>query len=246
MIPFLIIVPLAAAGGGLLGLAQQRFYRRRLSKAILKATDSGKVKQDTVRKNHCMVITPVVLGLSAMVTTGKQAGSKVRVQLKRIKDKILIIFTRIGDKSGAFGGVIAAMGCSMCFPALASLGAAIGLGFLTRWEDLFMTTLIPLFAWVALLANALGWFSHRQLYRSLIGMAGPTLVLLSLYPWFMYPWFKVTLFMGLILMVIVAIWDLMSPSHHRCEIKGSKNSEASCSDADSHMYAKNPVQNIGA
>ena len=163
-----------------------------------------------------------------MLSSLKRFGNKVLDLLKRIGDRILNFFTRIGDKSGALGGIIAAMGCSMCFPALASLGAAIGLGFLTQWEELFMTTLMPLFAWIALLANALGWFSHRQWHRSLIGMAGPTLVLLSLYPWFMYPWFKLTLFTGLALMVIVAIWDLVSPAHRRCETKDCKGLEASC------------------
>ncbi|WP_456297768.1 hypothetical protein [Candidimonas nitroreducens] len=48
------------------------------------------------------------------------------------------------------------MGCAACFPALASLGAAIGLGILSRWERLFVTILIPAFAALALLANALG------------------------------------------------------------------------------------------
>jgi len=236
MIPLLIIVPLAAASGGLLGMAQDRFRRKRLSEAIIGVSDSDAVDQDAVQGKGTVVVASVAVGLTyikdqsfAIITTGKDFGNKVLVQLKRIRDKILVIFTRIGDKSGAFGGVIAAMGCAACFPALASLGAVIGLGFLTQWEDLFMSTLIPLFAWVALLANALGWFSHRQLHRSLIGMAGPTLVLLSLYPWFMYPWFKLTLFAGLILMVIVAIWDLMWPSHRRCEIKECKNIEVSAS-----------------
>ncbi len=210
---------MAAAGGGLLGLAKKHFRRQRLSKAVLDTTNSNTVEQDS----HSAITGRVVLGLSAMVATGKHFANKMRVQLKRIGDKFILIFTRIGDKSGAFGGVVAAMGCSMCFPALASLGAAIGLGFLTQWENLFMTTLIPLFAWIALLANALGWFSHHQWHRSLISMVGPTLVLLSL-----YPWFKITLFAGLILMVIVAIWDLILPSHRRCEIKDCNNSEASC------------------
>jgi len=228
MIPIIIIVPLAAAGGGLLGLAKKRFRRKRLSKAIVDTTNSDTVEQNPAQLKCPAMTERITLGLSAMIATGRYYGNKVLVQLKRIGDKILSIFTRIGDKSGAFGGVVAAMGCSMCFPALASLGAAIGLGFLTQWENLFMSTLIPLFAWVALLANALGWLSHRQWHRSLIGMAGPTLVLLSLYPWFMYPWFKVTLFAGLILMVVVAIWDLVSPSHRRCEIKDANNPEASC------------------
>jgi len=221
MIPFLIIMPLAMAGGGLLGLTQERLRRKRLSKTIMTATDSDSVKDNRVAK-HSAVITRAITGITIVIVTGKTFGNKALLQIKRIGDKILSIFTRIGEKSGAFGGVIAAMGCAVCFPALASLGAAIGLGFLTQWEDLFMSTWIPLFAWIALLASALGWLSHRQWHRSLLGMAGPTLVLLSLYPWFKYPWFKITLFAGLILMVIVAIWDLMSPSHKRCELKNRK------------------------
>ena len=43
------------------------------------------------------------------------------------------------------------MGCAMCFPAIASLGAAIGMGFLSQWEGLFINTLLPFFAWVVVL-----------------------------------------------------------------------------------------------
>ena len=71
------------------------------------------------------------------------------------------MITRIADKAGALGSVVSAMGCAACFPALASLGAAIGLSFLQEYEGLFISTLLPLFAVVALLANALGWLSHR-------------------------------------------------------------------------------------
>ena len=85
------------------------------------------------------------------------------------------------------------MGCAMCFPALASIGAAIGLGFLSQWERLFVNTLLPLFAWVALGTNALGWLSHRQWLRSVAGMVGPVIVLLSLYPWLQYGWSTWTL-----------------------------------------------------
>jgi mercuric ion transport protein len=79
------------------------------------------------------------------------------------------LITRIADKAGALGSVVSAMGCAACFPAIASLGAAIGLGFLQEYEGLFISKLLPLFAVVALLANALGWLSHRQWYRSLLG-----------------------------------------------------------------------------
>jgi mercuric ion transport protein len=89
------------------------------------------------------------------------------------------LITRIADKAGALGSVVSAMGCAACFPAIASLGAAIGLG-LQEYEGLFISKLLPLFAVVALLANALGWLSHRQWYRSLLGMVGPAIVLAAM------------------------------------------------------------------
>jgi len=124
--------------------------------------------------------------------------------------------TRLGDKTGAIGAVISTMGCAMCFPAIASLGGVLGMGFLAQWEGLFVNTLLPVFAWIALIANALGWFSHRQWHRSLLGMAGPILLLLSLYPWFQYAWSTWVTYGALILMVAVAIWDMVSPANRHC------------------------------
>ena len=89
----------------------------------------------------------------------------------------LELVTRIGDKAGSIGALVSAMGCAMCFPAIASLGAAIGMGFLSQWEGVFINTLLPLFAVLALAMNILGWFSHRQWHRSFIGSIGPILVL---------------------------------------------------------------------
>lgn len=125
--------------------------------------------------------------------------------------------TRIADKTGALGSIVAAMGCAMCFPALASIGAAVGLGFLAQWEGLFINTLLPLFAWIALIANGLGWISHRQWHRSLLGMTGPSLVLLTLYPFWKYDWSTNMLYAGLALMVAVAVWDIFSPATRKCD-----------------------------
>jgi mercuric ion transport protein len=123
---------------------------------------------------------------------------------------------RIGDKIGSVGALVSAMGCAMCFPAIASLGAALGLGFLSQWEGLLVNTLLPLFAWLALAINAFGWLSHRQWHRSLLGMLGPTLLLLSLYPWFKYGWSSYVTYSGLGLMVAVSIRELVSPAQRRC------------------------------
>ena len=50
------------------------------------------------------------------------------------------LITRIAGKTGALGSVVSAMGCAACFPAIASFGAAIGLGFLSQYEGLFTVT----------------------------------------------------------------------------------------------------------
>jgi len=134
--------------------------------------------------------------------------------------------TRIGDKAGALGSVVAAASCPACFPAIASLGAAVGLGFLSEYEGLFLNTLLPLFAGVALVANALGWLSHRQWLRSLRGMIGPVLVLVAMLVSIGH-WWTAVLYTGLALMVVASLWDLLSPASRRCGDDGCAASEAS-------------------
>ena len=135
------------------------------------------------------------------------------------------MFTRLGDKAGALGALVSAMGCAMCFPAIASLGAALGLGFLEQWEGLFLETLMPAFAWLAIIVNALGWFAHRQWIRSALGMLGPTILLLSLYPWFKYAWSTYATYTGIGIMMAVAIWDLLWPANRRCADIGCETSQ---------------------
>jgi mercuric ion transport protein len=123
--------------------------------------------------------------------------------------------TRTVDKAGALGTIVSAASCPACFPALASLGAAAGLGFLSEYEGLFITTLLPLFAAVALLANAVAWLNHRQWHRSLLGMLGPALVLAAMLLFFGRWWTAWLLYAGLAMMVGVSLWDLASPAR-RC------------------------------
>ncbi len=123
----------------------------------------------------------------------------------------------LGENLGAFGALISAMGCAMCFPAIAGLGGLIGLGFLSQWEGVFLNTLLPAFAWLMLVLQVLGWFAHRQWWRSLLGMVGPVLLLLSLYPWFRYGWSTWVTYGALAWMVIFSIWDLLWPANRRCD-----------------------------
>jgi len=127
------------------------------------------------------------------------------------------LLTRIGDKVGSLGALLSAMGCAMCFPAIASLGGALGLSFLGQWEWDLIEIYLPIFAWLALLVNALGYFSHKQLVRSLLGMVGPVLLLLSLYPWFQYAWSTYVTYSALGLMVVVSLGDFFYPANRRCD-----------------------------
>lgn len=117
----------------------------------------------------------------------------------------------IGNKAGGLGTIVSAMGCGACFPAIASFGSAIGLGFLSQYEGLFITVLLPLFAALALLANALGWLKHRQWHRSVLGVIGPIIVLVA-----SFTMAEKLLYVGLAAMVAVSIWDFVSPASRRC------------------------------
>ena len=128
----------------------------------------------------------------------------------------MALISRLADKAGTLGSIVSAFGCAACFPAIASIGAALGLGFLQEYEGLFISRLMPLFAAIALVANALGWLSHRQWQRSAAGMVGPTLVLGALGWLGGDGWPVSVLYVGLGLMLAVSAWDLLWPGRRRC------------------------------
>ncbi len=123
---------------------------------------------------------------------------------------------RLFDKTGAVGAFTAAMGCASCFPALGSLGAAMGLGFLAQYEGMFINTLLPIFAGIALAANLFSYFSHKIWYRTLAGIVGPIMVLLTMFPLWAYDWSTYLLYAGIALMLMVSIWDIFSPPRKIC------------------------------
>jgi mercuric ion transport protein len=102
------------------------------------------------------------------------------------------------------------MSCTACFPALASLASALGLGFLSQFEGISIHYILPLFALIGLAANVIGGV-RRGWVRLVLGIIGPLLVLaaallMATYgvatEWLLYP--------GLALMIVIAISDLMA------------------------------------
>ena len=139
--------------------------------------------------------------------------------------------SRVAEKTGVIGAVVGSFSCAACFPAAASLGAAIGLGFLSQWEGLFMHWLIPSFAALALLANLLGWFSHRRWQRTVLTCLGPFLVLLGVFGmtqhFLVRDWSRGLFYSGLILMILFSLWDFFWPAHPRCTSEVCKSPEQS-------------------
>ena len=138
---------------------------------------------------------------------------------------------RVADKASVIGTIVASFGCAACFPAAASIGAAIGMGFRGQWEGLFVRFLIPVFAIVALFANLAGWFSHRQWQRALTGSIGPALASIGAFG--LMGVFGTThgflaanvargTFYAGVIMVLAALWDLIRPASRRCLPHGSE------------------------
>ena len=132
------------------------------------------------------------------------------------------VFSRLSEKTGSVGAIVSAAGCAACFPALASLGASVGLGFLRQYEGLFLNTLLPIFAVVALLANLLTAWSHRRIGRALFGIAGPSMVLATLYLFWTANWSTYMFYVGLAFMLIASIWDIASPPSKACAVPNAQ------------------------
>lgn len=118
--------------------------------------------------------------------------------------------TRVASSGGTIGAIIAAMSCTACFPALATLASALGLGFLGQFEGISIRYILPLFALIGLAANVIGGLRQGWV-RMILGLIGPLLVLaaallMAAYgmptEWLLYP--------GLVLMTAIAMWDLMA------------------------------------
>ena len=129
------------------------------------------------------------------------------------------------EKLGVLGAIVSAMGCASCFPVLGSLGSALGLGFLAQFEGLFINKLLPVFAAIALVAVLASWWSHKQHFRGALSSVGPIMVMATLYLFWTDSWSTYMFYAALLLMFVVAVWDLLSPPQRACQIPVGKRSD---------------------
>ncbi|PWG64520.1 MerC family mercury resistance protein [Spiribacter halobius] len=126
-------------------------------------------------------------------------------------NNILDAATRLGDKFGFGATLLAGAGCSVCFPALAGFGAAVGLGFLRPLEGALVSVVIPAIAVLLVVINVLGYFRHRQWHRSALGLVGPVLILIGA-----ITMSELFFYAGLAAVFGVSIWDMLSSRHRKC------------------------------
>jgi len=116
------------------------------------------------------------------------------------------------ENSGSLGAIISTMGCASCFPLAASIGSSLGLGFLAAFEGTFINTLLPIFAVISLLLQIYTAWLARSITWLLLGIAGPLMVLATLYLFWTDNWSTYMLYGGLLLMFIVSIWQWIKPT----------------------------------
>lgn len=121
------------------------------------------------------------------------------------------------EKFGSLGAIVSAMGCASCFPILGSLGATLGLGFLAQFEGVFINTLLPVFAGIALLSALISWASHKKHIRGLLGISGPIMVFATLYLFWANDWSTYLFYFALAVMFFVSIYDFISPPAKTCK-----------------------------
>lgn len=115
------------------------------------------------------------------------------------------------ESLSSLGTGVSVMGCASCFPAAASLGSSLGLGFLAPFEGLFINTLLPLFAVISLLLQIyIAWLNKSKVWL-IAGITGPLMVLATLYLFWTDDWSTYMLYAGITLMLIVSVWQWLRP-----------------------------------
>jgi len=122
----------------------------------------------------------------------------------------------IFEKSGVIGTIVASMSCGFCFPFLASLGASLGIGFLSEFEAFFIVTLIPILAWFIIAMQLYAWSKHGKAPYLFFGLIGPVTLLILKHFFWMEPWRTEVYYLALASMLLYSIFTLVKPPLKTC------------------------------
>ena len=113
-------------------------------------------------------------------------------------------------KIGTAGSLIAAAGCPACFPMLAVVGSALGLGVLHPFEGKVFLV-FQLLVGVSFVGSFISYFNHRKILPLLIGVISPGLIFFALYIRFN----SVIIYAGLLGLAVAAVMNMIA--NRRCK-----------------------------
>jgi mercuric ion transport protein len=83
------------------------------------------------------------------------------------------------EKFGTIGALLAAA-CPACFPMLAVVGTALGLGILSPFEG-WVFVVFQIFVAAAVFGTVFSFVRHHRVFSFIIGLTGPALIFFALY-----------------------------------------------------------------
>jgi len=126
------------------------------------------------------------------------------------------------DKGGALGALMAAVAAPCCFPLLAPIGFALGLGALLPWAEYALYG-VAACAVVAMVGNIIAFRSHHRLGWLLLGVGSGLLVL----PALALPWPPALAYAGLLGLAVAAVANHVLVRRASCTMTPSKGQRAS-------------------
>jgi len=117
------------------------------------------------------------------------------------------------EKTGTVGAVIGALACPICFPKVALIGAAVGLGALAPFEGYIAMGVQALFI-LAFVGQMLAYPRHRNRWLLTLSALTTALMLVSYYAFSS----SLLLQISLALLVAASVWLVMETRKcARCE-----------------------------
>jgi hypothetical protein len=111
------------------------------------------------------------------------------------------------DKFGAVGALLAAAAAPCCFPLLAAVGAALGLGALQSWRG-YMDYAIQGFVIISVVGNVFAFRQHRKAWPLGIGLVSAALIFFAF-----HVSYRVTLiYAGLAGLAVASTWNVIAKS----------------------------------